>query len=357
MKKKVCSIFLAIVVFVGTSFLSSVRGSGSKSFGFDDFNGFDLSYSRVPREEIFRGGPPKDGIPALTNPKVIPVSEADYLKDEDLVIGVEVGKESRAYPLRIMVWHENANDRLGGVPIAVSYCPLCYSSLVFDRRVGGQTREFGISGLLWNSNALLYDRQSRQEEESLWSQVLMRAVTGPAAKKGLRLRLIPSELVDWKTWKNEHPDGTVLSKKTGYYRNYDRMPYGSYFASDRLMFPVDRRTRREGLKNKEEMLLVKTDRAQKAYVLHDLKRLVVKGSNLKDRLGDKEIKLERVSSNGFRAYRLEEGKWVRTPSAVLFNFVLEAMYPVVEIFNRSGDPGKSYEQRESNESGWGSSSK
>ena len=111
------------------------------------------------------------GFPSLTNPKLLTVSEAIYLEDHDRVIGVRFGGEARAYPLRVLNWHEAVNDTVGAKAIAVTYCPLCDSSLVFDRDVGGEVREFGISGKLWNSNVLLYDRQKDSRQESLWSQL------------------------------------------------------------------------------------------------------------------------------------------------------------------------------------------
>jgi hypothetical protein len=168
------------------------------------YNGFDLKGSLIPVAEIKKGGPPKDGIPALVNPRMIPASQAK-LGAKELVVGVKIGKHQRAYPIKILIWHENINDTIGKKPIAVTYCPLCNSVFVFDRFVGGEKREFGISGLLWNSNVLLFDRQSSQKKESLWSQVDMRAVTGPASRKGLKITSRRSrELKTWSAPKGRH---------------------------------------------------------------------------------------------------------------------------------------------------------
>lgn len=194
-------------------------------------NGFSLESARIPVEDILRGGPPRDGIPALTDPAVLTAAEAPWA-DEARVIGVEIDGEARAYPLAILNWHELVNDSLGGTPILVSYCPLCGTGMVFDREVAGVPRHFGVSGLLYRSDLLLYDRES----ESLWSQIAATAVTGPAS--GQRLRLLRSRQQSWKHWREAHPDTSVLSPATGHVRNYSRSPYGDYERNDRLYFPV-----------------------------------------------------------------------------------------------------------------------
>ncbi len=196
-------------------------------------NGFLLQPSAIPEEEILRGGPPRDGIPALDDPKTVSAKEATW-SDDQLVIGVASGGEARAYPLALLVWHELVNDHLGGRPLLVSYCPLCGTALVFDRRVDGQARRFGVSGLLYRSDLLMYDR----ETESLWSQITARAETGPSL--GRRLSLTRSRTMRWGDWKQLHPESTILSRRTGYRRDYDRSPYGDYASSERLYFPVPR---------------------------------------------------------------------------------------------------------------------
>jgi hypothetical protein len=199
-------------------------------------NGFVLEPATIPAEEILAGGPPRDGIPALDAPDRVPADEARW-EDDELVLGLHLGGESRAYPLAILVWHELANDTLGGVPVLVSYCPLCGTAIVFDRRVDGRTLSFGVSGLLYRSDLLMYDRQT----ESLWPQVSAKAVTG--ASRGKRLRLLRSRTESWGAWRRRHPDTTVLTTRTGHRRAYDRSPYGDYALSERVIFPVklDRR--------------------------------------------------------------------------------------------------------------------
>ncbi len=195
-------------------------------------NGFDLSRSGVPAAEIRSGGPARDGIPALSAPKVVPVQDAPWA-DDDLVLAIEQGGEARAYPVAILDWHELINDTLGGEPILVTYCPLCATGLIFDRRVDGETRSFGVSGLLYQSDVLFYDR----ETESLWSQIHSRAVTGP--ELGKRLKMLRSEMALWGEWKRAHPHTSVLSRDTGHRRDYSRSPYDGYSQSERILFPVE----------------------------------------------------------------------------------------------------------------------
>jgi hypothetical protein len=199
-------------------------------------NGFTLDASGVEAAEIIAGGPPRDGIPALDHPPHVPAEEAGWPGDE-IVLGVAWGGEARAYPVAILEWHELVNDDLGGRPILVSYCALCGTGIVFDRRVAGSARGFGVSGLLYRSDLLLYDR----ETESLWSQISARALTGPS--RGLRLAVVRSRIVSWERWRREHPQTGVLSGETGHDRDYGNSPYGDYAHSEELLFPVaqDRR--------------------------------------------------------------------------------------------------------------------
>jgi hypothetical protein len=200
-------------------------------------NGFELEPSLVPIDEILKGGPARDGIPALDRPDQDAANEASW-RDDELIVGVVRGKAARAYPIAILVWHELVNDELGGDPILVSFCPLCGTALVFDRRLQGRARKFGVSGLLYQSDLLMYDC----ETESLWSQIGANALTG--ALMGQRLELMRSKITTWKTWREAHPETTVLSKQTGYQRDYGRTPYEGYETSKLLYFPVEADTRR-----------------------------------------------------------------------------------------------------------------
>ena len=194
-------------------------------------NGFALDPASIPAVEILSGGLPRDAIPALHDPATRSAADAE-LRDDEIVLGIVVAGQPRAYPIAILNWHELVNDTLGGEPILVSFCPLCGTGMVFDRRVGGKARSFGVSGLLYRSDLLMYDRDS----ESLWSQISAEAVTGPLL--GKRLRLHRARMDRWGTWRREHPTTTVLSFETGHRRNYRRSPYADYATSKKLMFPV-----------------------------------------------------------------------------------------------------------------------
>jgi hypothetical protein len=199
-------------------------------------NGFVLDPIEIDAAEILPGGPGRDGIPALELPLHVPAERSPWADDER-VLGVFQNGEARAYPISILVWHELVNDVLGGRPILVSYCPLCGTGIVFDRRFVDGERSFGVSGLLFRSDLLLYDR----ETESLWSQISATAVTGPS--RGMRLTQVRAKMTTWRHWREVHPGTTVLSRDTGHRRAYGTTPYGDYATSARLLFPVpaDRR--------------------------------------------------------------------------------------------------------------------
>jgi len=203
---------------------------------------FNLDNLVIDAELITFGGPPKDGIPALSDPRHVALESCDRLDGDDRVVGIVVGGEARAYPLRVLVYHEVVNDEIGGTPVAIVFCPLCDSVTVVDRRLDGVVREFGVSGLLVNANVLLYDRS----DDSLWSQVGLTAISGPNA--GRSLPHLPWEITTAAAWRLRHPDSTVLSFETGHNRDYDRNPYPGGFP-DSLPFPVasedDRLARRD----------------------------------------------------------------------------------------------------------------
>jgi hypothetical protein len=203
-------------------------GAGSEPLSFDK-SGWETDFSKhsVPLSEFQSGGPPRDGIPPVDEPK--PTSQADadeWLSAREPVLAVEVGEDVRAYPLQILVWHEIVNDTLGGRPIAVTYCPLCNSSLVFDRRVGGRTLTFGTTGNLRRSDLVMWDRQT----ESWWQQLSAEAVVGELT--GTRLKVLPSQTLSWADFRRIHPGGDVLSRDTGAQRDYGSTPYVGYDRPD-----------------------------------------------------------------------------------------------------------------------------
>jgi hypothetical protein len=226
-----------------------VRGHGSHALGNGRdaaTYGFTLEPCLVPRASLIASGMPKDGLPALVSPTIWTLGQADeasaarakFLVPEDRVIGVKIGGQARAYPLRLLVWHEVVNDTLGGVPIAVTYNALCDSAAVFRRTLHGRTLTFGVSGILYDSNLVMYNREPDPATESLWSQLLFRAVTGPAAAGRVNLAVLPISVETWADWRREHPESTVLAPDPRMARQYARDPYTSYFGNDLLRFPV-----------------------------------------------------------------------------------------------------------------------
>ena len=190
----------------------------------------DWSKSTIDLSELRRGlaaSDPRDVISPIDEPKLEKVAEVDWLDDREPVALAKAGGEARAYPLRILTWHEVVNDELGGVPVAVTYCPLCNSAVGFEREVEGRVLTFGVSGLLRNSDLVMWDRQT----ESLWQQISGEGIVGELA--GTQLTLVPVTLVSWETFREEFPDGTVLSQDTGFGRSYGINPYDFYDSSSR----------------------------------------------------------------------------------------------------------------------------
>lgn len=286
-------------------------------------NGFDLSQASINNEEILSGGPLRDGIPSIDRPKFIVAKKVDYLRDDDIVIGLVRGGTARAYPTRILVWHEIVNDVLGDDAVAVTYCPLCGTAMVFSRRAGGKVRTFGVSGLLYRSDVLMYDRES----ESLWSQLAMKAVSGSAV--GNELTWLPSEHLTWKTWREKYPHGEVLSTDTGYNRNYGGEAYSSYFASDKTMFPVPH-TRKE-LPNKTWVIGVIIDGKAKAYPVNDLPT----DNAIKDKVGSKQVVVRYDAEKRYPRITGPEGE--QMPSVMVFWFAWQAFYPKTELWRPEGD--------------------
>jgi hypothetical protein len=193
----------------------------------------DFSRHLVPLSEFQSGGPGKDGIPALDHPRFVRASAVHWLAFREPVIELAVGRDVRAYPLQILIWHEIVNDQVGGVPVAVTFCPLCNTALAFDRRVGGRTLSFGTTGNLRNSDLVMYDRQS----ESWWQQFGGEALVGRYA--GTSLRELPARIVAWREFERLHPHGLVLTRATGFSRPYGENPYTGYDdAASPPFFPV-----------------------------------------------------------------------------------------------------------------------
>jgi len=302
------------------------NGSGGGGHGAAQFGGaaspemFNLKNPTIDIDEIYSGGVSKDGIPALTDPDFLVASEADYMRPDDEIIAYEHNGDAHAYPLRILVWHEIANDTVGGKPVAATYCPLCGTAMMFGREVNGRELTFGVSGLLYHSDVLMYDHQT----ESLWSQLKMECVAGEFA--GQKLEWLASDQMKWSEWKEQHPGGKVLSTDTGHMRNYNRMPYQSYFASSQVKFPVPQ-TRRE-LPMKSWVVGLIVDGVPKAY---PLEKIEARDESLADTVGGTEIIVTHDPDSGaIRAKRADSGEQI--PIVRSYWFAWQAFYPGTKLY-------------------------
>ena len=249
----------------------------------------DEHASAIRTEEIVWGGVTVDGIPPLDRPRLLRAGEADYLEPADPVFGLVVNGDARAYPLRIMDWHEMANDVVGGVPISLAYCTLCGAAIAYDGRApDGETYTFGTSGLLYRSNKLMYDRTTH----TLWNQFTGEPVLGPlvgaldSEGEPLRLDLFPLVVSTWHDWRTRHPETRVLDIETGYFRPYENgAAYGRYFADYDTAYPVWNRG--DALPAKDFVYGLRAGGARKAFPISALAAERV----VNDRVGDRAVVL------------------------------------------------------------------
>ena len=194
----------------------------------------ELPEPLIDTAELRSGGPPPDGIPPVDEPRFLRPVDVDFLADNEPVLALEIGGDARAYPVQILTWHEIVNDTVGGVPVSVTYCPLCNSALAYDRRVEvdgiSEVLDFGTSGLLFNSSLVMYDRQT----QSLWSHFTGQAVMGELT--GIELDDFAVATVAWSVWRDANPDALVLSRATGFDRPYGDNPYPGYDDVDGIPF-------------------------------------------------------------------------------------------------------------------------
>ncbi len=282
--------------------------------------GFKLDHATVPLADIRAGGPPRDGIRSIDRPKFVPIGRVTFLENDDMVVSLTHQGETRAYPLRILVWHEIVNDRIGDLAINVSYCPLCGSAMVFGRTIEGRTLEFGVSGLLYQSDVLMYDRQT----ESLWSQLEMTAISGPQV--GRRLQLLPAQHMTWLAWKTAYPNGLVLSTDTGYDRDYDRQPYGDYEQSPRLMFPV--KSNRKDLPTKARIAGIVINHVARAYPWD----LLPDGQVVEDTIGGTPVRVrfDRAS----REITITDATGAPVPWTPAYWFAWQAFHPDTTVWSK-----------------------
>lgn len=222
----------------------------------------------IPKDEVFDGGPGKDGIPSVDNPKFGSVNSISYLNDNDLVVGYAVGNDVRAYPHPILDWHEIINDEIRGKQLAITYCPLTGTAIAWNRELNGSVTTFGVSGLLYNTNLLPYDRATN----SNWSQMLLKSVNGNLT--GTEISTYPVIETTWETWKEAYPNSQVVTTNTGFNRSYGSFPYRDYRTNHNfLLFPVSNEDSR--LPKKERVIGVIVDEKAKVYSIEQFNGLKV----------------------------------------------------------------------------------
>ncbi|MBT5903137.1 MAG: DUF3179 domain-containing protein [Opitutaceae bacterium] len=283
----------------------------------------DLSRLQVQPHHIGKGGVPVDGIPSIDSPNFWSVEQAEkFLFGGDLVLSVPEGKSARAYPIRILTWHEVVNDEVEGTGIVVTYCPLCASGMVFVRDFEGAEEgrlEFGVSGLLYHSDMVLYDRESM----GLWSQLSRKAISGRFA--GQELEWVPSAQMTWKAWKNKYPDGRVLSTDTGYDRPYTQSPYDGYDRSPMPMFKVP--TARNDLPMKARVVGMVVHGEARAFSAAGLRT-----GSFSDQIAGETIRI--TYQRGDRHFTATDSDGNLIPVVWSYWFAWQAFYPETELVKK-----------------------
>ncbi len=281
-------------------------------------NGFDLQGSLVPVEEILRGGPPRDGIPAIDKPLFIPAGRATVVASER-VMGVFYKGIAKAYPIRILNRHEIVNDAFDQTGVVVSYCPLCGSGVVFLLPQSERGNTYGVSGLLYNSDVLLYDRES----ESLWSQLMLKAISG--RRRGEKLTLLAATHTTWGQWQKRYPESVLLSEASAPDVRYDNNPYADYEKSEQLWFPVQHKS--GDLRNKERVLGLSINGVDKAYPHSELANA---SAEFEDVVGGKKVRVV-WSAESQSAYVLDS-KGQQLPSVSAYWFAWFSFHPQTQIY-------------------------
>lgn len=292
---KLCRLSYIIIFLFGISFPSYGQSQDLPAWE------TNTNKATIDLDELKRGGPPKDGIPSVDNPQFIAIDEAEsWIADKEPVIAVEYKGAVRAYPLQVLIWHEIVNDRINGDPILVTFCPLCYSALVFDRSIDGETLEFGVSGFLRHSDLVMFDRKT----ETLWQQFTGKAIVGDYV--GRTLEQIPSQIISFSQYKKNYPDGGVLSKETGYQRNYGRNPYTGYDDINNTPLFGAGNDDDDRLPPMEKVIGVKLEEQHKAYP-YSISRIE---QVMNDRVGDTPLLIIHTegATSAMDAARIAESK-------------------------------------------------
>jgi len=283
-------------------------------------NGFDLAGALVPVDEILWGGVQRDGIPSINQPKFLPAADADFLGKRDRVLGVYRNGIAKAYPIRILDRHEVVNDYFAGERVVITYCPLCFSGMAFSISADSVARTFGVSGLLYNSDVLLYDHQTG----SLWSQIRSEAISG--RMKGTKIPPVVAAHTTWPDWLRRYPDTQVLSTDTGFGIRYRTSAYATYQRSRDLMFPVGNRSKQYS--NKELVLGVTSDGVYKAYPFKELRKQDQLSFN--DTFNGKEITIEWREKEKYARAISSDGEEI--PTVIVYWFAWYAFHPTTAVY-------------------------
>lgn len=275
----------------------------------------------IDPSKIIGGGPPKDGIPSIDEPKFVSMSDADeWIKDNELVLALSYKGVERVYPLQIMVWHEIVNDIIAGDPVLITYCPLCGSGIAYERKIDGEEVEFGTSGKLYNSNLVMYDRKT----DSYWTQIDGLAIVGELT--GMKLTPISIDTVVWRDWRVSHQDAQVLSRNTGYSRQYGYDPYGSYYEDSFVFFPVDAKDDR--VHPKTVVFGIVVNGVYSAYKEEDLEKY----KEIIDDVGGIKIKIERANDGVVTVINLNTKKEIVKERG--FWFAWYAFHPDTKLYQK-----------------------
>lgn len=329
---------LGLLLLAGTA--CAQQGSWDHDILRDTFGVRRQAQIDAPLDEVLQGCPRRDCIPAIDAPRFLPATKAAHVDDDDLVMALVRGRTARAYPVSILNFHEVVNDTIAAQPIAITYCPLCGSGLAFRRVLDGKPVELGVSGLLHNSDLILYDRKTR----SLWQQITGRAIAGPS--RGQTLETVPVTMTTWGEWRRAHPGTEVLSTETGHRRDYrQKTPYGDYDSSERLLFPAARSPGGLRLHPKTVVYGVRMKQGSAAVT----ERALRAEREVRMRVGDSELRWRRKSDGSVEVHRLGSGEvlvahrmfwfaWYSFHTDTKLHDLPPAKRRVAEPQSRLGDP-------------------
>lgn len=282
-------------------------------------NGFDLSNSLISSENIYHGRPDKDGIPAIDHPKFLKAPDRIFLHPDDRILGMTYQGISKAYPIKILNHHEIVNDQFADKPVVITFCPLCGSGIAYSAKLAGKTLHFGVSGLLYNSDVLLFDR----ETESLWSQLMNQAISG--AMRGKRLSPLALSHTTWENWYKRFPNTLVLSEETGYYRDYSQNPYKGYRLDRKIWFPVKQQSGR--YHPKEMVMGIEINVQFKAYAFSELAKAK---SEINDQLAGKHYSIHYDPRHQTASVTDNNGNEI--PTVMTFWFAWYGFHPKTLIY-------------------------